>query len=97
MTHLKKMVNTMDIHSQNTHAMPDKANHSDQRITMTETDKYNRSIAEETVHVEKHKRKTAKQDSKDHTHKETRRGTSDIEFPPVTGVTFPSVKGAEGL
>ena len=73
--------------------MPDKTLYQEQRTSINEIEKYNRSLGDETSYVERYKKKNMKQDSKDYLHKDTR---SDVEFPPVAGLTFPSVKGAEG-
>ena len=67
--------------------------HQEQRTSINELEKYNRSLADETSYVERYKKKNMKQESKEYLHKDPR---SDVEFPPVAGLTFPSVKGAEG-
>ena len=74
----------------------DKAGFPEQRTVTTDNEKYNRSFPEDVSH-EKFKKKNPRSDSRDFISKENRRDFSETEFPPVAGVTFPSVKGAEGL
>ena len=93
---LKKITNvphpkkqSSDINGQ---LISDKTLHQEQRSNISDVDKYSRSLADETF-SERFKKKSMKQDSKEYLHKDPR---SDVEFPPVAGLTFPSVKGAEG-
>ncbi len=67
-----------------------------EQLINSENDQYHKSASEELSNFEKHKKKTLKQESKDNLAKDVKKELSDFEFPPVTGVTFPSVKGAEG-
>ena len=85
MAHSKKMPDSVS-HS-------DKVIHQEQRTNINENDKHNRGLGDDSIHPEKSKKKTTRQESKDFSFKD---GKNDLEFPPVAGLTFPSVKGAEG-
>ena len=94
---LKKITNVPHPKKQNSdingQIISEKALHQEQRSNINEVDKHSRSLADETF-SERYKKKSMKQDSKEYLHKDAR---SDVEFPPVAGLTFPSVKGAEGI
>eukprot|EP00794_Sanderia_malayensis_P006828 gene6828-7595_t len=98
-THQKKLTNPIDISGQSTHTTSEKPSHGEPRtstITTADNEKYHKSTNEDLSHFDKHKRKTVKPENREFIFKDTRKEPSDLEFPPVTGVTFPSVKGAEG-
>ena len=74
----------------------DRSGHYDQRTGSIQERHDKKSISEESNYVEKSSKKKGTKHNSDHLLKETRREGSDVGLPPVTGLTLPSVKGAEG-
>ncbi|XP_065058145.1 cyclin-dependent kinase-like 2 [Rhopilema esculentum] len=77
----------------NGHLTSERMTHQDQRTNAIDHDKYSRNTGDESTFSDKYKKKNMRQETKDYLIRDSR---TDVELPPVSGVTFPSVKGAEG-
>ena len=77
----------------NGHLTSERMTHQDQRTNAIDHDKYSRNTGDDSTFSDKYKKKNMRQESKDYLIRDSR---NDVELPPVSGVTFPSVKGAEG-
>lgn len=85
-THAKK--HTMDV---NGHVTSDRSLHQEQRTNVAD---HSRALIDDSSYAERFKKKNMKQDSREHLHHKDIR--NEVELPPVSGLTLPSVKGAEG-